>query len=267
MVVYWASLATDGWPEDWDMRYAGMVLMGLGWGLAACGQDAPKPAATEHAKTHDMSKLNSRFLNPKLDVKASAAQLEGKGREVAAKRAEIVSVLSLKPGQAVADIGAGTGLFAREFARAVGPQGRVDAVEISPAFLKHLAEVAEQPEFLGILKPIEGGTHTTNLKPNSIDVAFICDTYHHFEDPVGILESIRLALRPGGRLFLVEFDKRPESSEFIKSHARATQAEFVAEIEAAGFQRLKDLPKVDLKENFLAGFRKTSDPASTGAVR
>jgi SAM-dependent methyltransferase len=229
-----------------------MVLASQGLAPATWGQDAPKH---DHAKAQHQKNLNERFLDPKLDIKATAAQLEGNGREVAVKRSEIVAALNLKPGQAVADIGAGTGLFAREFVRMVGKDGRVDAVEIAPAFLKHLSELAATPEYSGVLRPIEGGTHTTNLAPESIDVAFICDTYHHFEDPAGILASVRRALRPGGILYVIDFDKRDDSSEFVKSHARATQAEFVAEIEAAGFRRFDIDARLELKENFLAAFR------------
>ena len=98
-----------------------------------------------------------------------------------------------------------------------------------------------------------------NLPPHSIDLAFLCDVYHHLEHHQKILASIHQALRPGGSLVLVEFDRvEGKSSDFVLKHIRAGQQEFRREIEAAGFQPIA-LPQgqaLSLKENFMARFEK-----------
>jgi predicted methyltransferase len=75
------------------------------------------------------------------------------------------------------------------------------------------------------------------LPPQSIDIAFVCDTYHHFEKPLEMMQSIHRALKPGGRLILVDFRRLPGvSTPWIMDHVRAGQAEVVREIESTGFE-------------------------------
>jgi ubiquinone/menaquinone biosynthesis C-methylase UbiE len=87
-------------------------------------------------------------------------------------------------------------------------------------------------------------------------LVFICDTYHHFEHPEMMLDSVRRALRPGGRLVLIDFDLKEDSSEFIKRRARAPKERYFREVRDAGFEQVetKDAPK--LKEDFYAEFRR-----------
>ena len=126
---------------------------------------------------------------------------------------------------AVADIGAGTGLFSWMFAEKVGPKGTVYAVEIAPAFLKYIGEQARKRGLEKVVKPVRSTQDATNLAPGSIDVAFVCATYHHFEHPEKVLASIHRALRPGGRLVVIDFDLREDSSAFcegtVPGHRRA----------------------------------------------
>jgi ubiquinone/menaquinone biosynthesis C-methylase UbiE len=202
--------------------------------------------------------INKPFKDP--DVKQFVERFETESREVYVQREAIARTLGLKAGDAVADIGAGTGLFTRIFAGQVGPKGTVYAVDIAPAFLKHIAEESKK-RGQSQVKTIRGDQESTNLPPDSIDVAFLSDVYHHLEKHEKVLGSIRRALRPGGRLILVEFDRRKGvSSDFVMKHIRAGKETFLKEIEAAGFEpiELKDPPK--FKENFIAAFRKKADP-------
>src|SRR5438034_439601 len=80
--------------------------------------------------------INKAFGYP--DIKDFLKKFEGESREISTRRKEIVAACKLKPRMDVADIGAGTGLFTRLFAQVVGPQGRVYAVDIAPAFLRHI---------------------------------------------------------------------------------------------------------------------------------
>jgi ubiquinone/menaquinone biosynthesis C-methylase UbiE len=168
--------------------------------------------------------------------------------------------LELKPGMSVADIGAGTGLYTQIFAEAVGTAGSVHAVDISEPFLRHIARKAEKRGYKHITT--HRGTQTsTSLPANAIDVAFVCDTYHHLEHPEKILASIHQALKPGGKLVVVEFDRHEKASEFVRKHVRASKDVFIKEIEAAGFARVPIADPPKLEENFVAVFRRVEPPA------
>jgi ubiquinone/menaquinone biosynthesis C-methylase UbiE len=200
-------------------------------------------------------KINAQFANA--NVKEFIKRFESNDREVYVKRNEIVRSLGLKPGMAVADIGAGTGLFTRLIADQVGPEGKVYAVDISSEFLNHIATQAKQREQHQIVI-VRGSQDATNLPRASVDLVFLCDVYHHLENHEKILDSIRQALRPGGSLVLVEFDRvEGKSSEFVLKHIRASQNRFRQEIVAAGFEPVSTRGTPPLKENFMARFRKS----------
>src|SRR5215469_6372148 len=148
--------------------------------------------------------INKPFESP--DVKEYVGKFEVESREVYAKRKEIVAACGLKPGMAVADIGAGTGLLTRMFAQAVGPTGKVYAVDIAPKFVEYVEKSCKGAG----LKNVQGVVCTptsAKLPEGSVDLVFICDTYHHFEFPQRTLASLHRALRPGGRLVLVDFQR------------------------------------------------------------
>ena len=211
--------------------------------------------AQEHHEGHSAAELNKQFQNPNLDISRFVDRFETDSREIFAQRRKIVEAVSLHPGQTVADIGAGTGLFSWMFAEKVGPKGTVYAVEIAPAFLKYLGEQAHKRGLEKVVKPVRSTQDTTNLAPGSIDVAFVCATYHHFEHPEKVLASIHRSLRPGGRLVVIDFDLREDSSAFVRERARAPKEVYFREIEAAGFVPIDAKPPLELKENFFAAFQ------------
>ena len=159
---------------------------------------------------------------------------------------------------AVADIGAGTGLFTRLIASEVGPSGkglRGRRVQGLPrSHRRHRPDAAGQAQ----VATVRGTQDSTNLPPDSVDLVFLCDVYHHLENHEKILASIRRALRVKGVLVLVEFDRvEGKSSQFVLKHIRAGQEEFRREIEAAGFEPDPKFHAPRLKENFVARFRKS----------
>jgi ubiquinone/menaquinone biosynthesis C-methylase UbiE len=202
--------------------------------------------------------INAQFRKAK--VQDFIKRFESDDREVYVKRREITKSLGLRRGMAVADLGAGTGLFTRLFAEAVGPEGKVYAVDISRDFLDHIAAQARakgQSQVVTVL----GAQDSTNLPAGSVDLVFLCDVYHHLEDHEKVLSSIHRALRPGGSLVLVEFDRvEGKSSDFVLKHLRAGQAEFRKEIESAGFEPVTNPPGPRLKDNFYARFTRRDRP-------
>lgn len=180
---------------------------------------------------------------------------ERPGREVYDRRHQIVEATGVWRGAVVADIGAGTGLFTRLFARAVGPEGKVYAVDISRGFVRNILRTARAEG----LQNVEGivNTQTDTLLPeNSTDIAFVSDTYHHFEQPKSMLASIRRALRPGGTLVVVDFERiEGKSSAWVMEHVRLGRKEVIREVEAQGF-RLADEGDF-LRENYFLRFVRT----------
>lgn len=200
--------------------------------------------------------INNRFENP--DVTAFKGRFEREGRDAFDHRYQIVEACRIKPGMKIADIGAGTGLFTRMFSPLVGPKGRVYAVDISDEFVDHVKETAKQEGLKNVVGVVCSPV-STNLPEHSIDLAFICDTYHHFEFPQRTLTSIHSALKPGGALVLIDFRRvKGESTDWIMSHVRAGQEVFVKEITEAGFRPVEEKKDL-LKESYFVKFEKIAD--------
>jgi ubiquinone/menaquinone biosynthesis C-methylase UbiE len=156
----------------------------------------------------------------------------------------------------VADVGAGTGLYTRLFSKAVGDKGWVYAVDINPRFLEHIqarAKAEGQTNITSVLSPQD----SVSLPPASVDLVFICDTYHHFEFPTPSLASIFAAMKPGAELVLIDFERiEGVSSEWIMGHVRAGREVFRKEVEDAGFELVEEVKVDGLKENYCLRFRK-----------
>ena len=185
---------------------------------------------------------------------------ERSGREVFDRRFQVVEALGIKPGMRIADVGAGTGLYTMLFARAVGPAGRVYAVDISESFVESIAARAAEYHVDNVV-PVVNDQQSTTLPPDSVDLVFLADTYHHFEYPRAMLASIHQALVPGGALAIIDFRRLPGvSNPWIMGHVRAGREEVIDEVEAAGF-RFEDEP-LKLRGNYFLRFRKVSPEES-----
>jgi ubiquinone/menaquinone biosynthesis C-methylase UbiE len=115
-----------------------------------------------------------------------------------------IPALKLKPGDAVADIGAGTGYYTRRLAQAVGTNGIVYAVDIQQEMLDVLTNKMAALNIRNV-KPILGTITDPKLPPASIDLALLVDVYHEFDHPWEMIDAICTALKPGGRIAFVEF--------------------------------------------------------------
>lgn len=262
------------------LRFAGVVRTGLlvcvflypsiSWSgekdEAPSGQSAA--AATQVSSGEDASSpnaesvrpgINKRFLDPDMNVDEWVERFEVESREVVAAREEIVEELGLSRGDRVADIGAGTGLFLAPFAREVGERGKVYALDIAPKFVERIETLADHKS-LDQVEAIVCGERDVRLPPSSIDAAFVCDVYHHFEYPADSLRSIYKALRPGGQLVVIDFERIPGvSDEWMLGHVRAGKEVFRQEIENAGFEFVEEVELEDLKDNYFLRFRRPSE--------
>lgn len=196
--------------------------------------------------------INRHYQQP--DVAQWRTVFERDGREVWDRRADVLHHLRLAPGQDIADIGAGTGFFSLMMARLVGPEGKVYAVDIAPEFVTATVERA-RAQGLNNVSGVVNDQHSVKLPENAIDLAFISDTYHHFEYPIATLRSIHRALKPGGSLVVIDFHRVPGiSSPWVMGHVRAGEAEFTREIESVGFEPVERLDF--MRTQYFLRFRK-----------
>lgn len=145
---------------------------------------------------------------------AAAAQQTGltdaQRKSAEAEVPRLVTLLELKPGMAVADVGAGFGAWTMTFSTWIGPKGRVYATDVGAPQLAALRETVRR-EGLTNVTVIEGATGTTNLPALCCDAILVRDAYHHFTQPEDIVRSLAGALKPGGRLAVIDFPPRPSS--------------------------------------------------------
>ncbi|MBW2415803.1 MAG: methyltransferase domain-containing protein [Deltaproteobacteria bacterium] len=257
VVLYCRSGRRAGFAGETLSRAGFANLLHLSGDMSAWhAEGRPEDAGSGPAETSVRPGLNETYLSPDLDVERYVGIFEGESREISTEREQITRALELKPGMSVADVGAGTGLFLEGFSRAVGADGRVYAVDISPRFLEHL-EARARREGLTQVRVVRGDERSTSLEPASVDLAFVCDTYHHFEYPRAMLASLWQAIRPGGTLVVVDFERVPgKSRDWVVKHVRAARDEVQREIEAAGFSALDTPPVAGLTENYLLRFRR-----------
>lgn len=170
------------------------------------------------------------YGNP-ADLRRFIARQEAPERARWQRPTAVLRALGVRPGQVVADVGAGPGYFARRLARAVGPRGHVYAVDPEPAILEVLRDRIARAG-LGNVTPVLGRADDPLLPAGRCDLVFMADTYHHFPDGPAFLGRAARALAPGGRLANIDFvaretpvgppvDHRVSREAFLRDAARA----------------------------------------------
>ena len=206
--------------------------------------------------------INAPWRSP--NVEPLVERLEAESREIYHERRRLAELVAPRPGSVVADVGAGSGFMVELFSEQVGPQGKVYAVDINPKLLALIAERA-RGNGRGNIETILASDDDTRLPASSIDLIFICDTYHHFEHPEQNLRSLYQALRPGGEMVVVDFRRAEnETDSFLREHVRATPEVFIREILAAGFELVARHDAPFLIQNFVYRFRKAA-PSVAGS--
>ncbi len=200
--------------------------------------------------------INDRYLAKNLKVEEWVKRFEGESREIYSHRTRILEACQIKPGMRVADIGSGTGLYTRLFADRAGENGWVYAVDIVPKFLKHILDGAAKTKTANVTAVL-CAEDSVRLPKASVDLVFICDVYHHFEYPRSTMKSIHDALKPDGKLVVIDFERIPgKSRRFILGHVRAGKAVFRKEIEDSGFELIEEVDIAGLEENYFLRFKR-----------
>jgi arsenite methyltransferase len=161
-----------------------------------------------------------------------ARVLEDPTRDAWQKPHEVVMALGLKPNEAIADIGAGTGYFARRFANHAG---KVYAVDIDPKLLDLVRKNAPAN-----LETVLAAPDDPRLPERSVDTIFICEVLHHIENRAAYYPKLAKALKPGGRIVVIDFYKK-ELPVGPPVAMKIAEDEAVAELKQAGFNLTKRL--------------------------
>jgi SAM-dependent methyltransferase len=164
---------------------------------------------------------------------AGAPWLERPERDREEHTTRALQLLLLEAGMTVADIGAGSGYFTERIAERVGPKGRVYATDIQRGMLDLIQQRLTRAK-IGNVTLVLGEPADPRLPPHAIDLALMVDVYHELWDPQAVLRHIRTALKPDGRLVLIEYKGEDESIPILPSH-KMTIAQAKLELEGDGF--------------------------------
>ena len=172
---------------------------------------------------------------------------EGFNRDQWQQPQKVVETLALRPGDLVADLGSGSGYFTFRLAAAVGPQGKVYAVDVDREMNDLLAKTIKEKK-IGNVELILALLDDPLLPPTGVDLVFTVNTYHHFENRVAYFQRMRKYLRPGGRIAVIDFDRR---AWFVGMWNHYTPAEFIKrEMEQAGYGLQRESTFLD-RQSFL----------------
>ena len=173
--------------------------------------------------------------------KVVANGLADPARDEKQKPGELVRAMGLQPGMTVADVGTGIGYMLPFLSRRVGPAGHVIAEDIFDDFLDSAKQAAENQKLENVTF-VKGTETDPKLPEGEVDVVLALDVYHHFDYPDKMLAAIHKSLKPGGKLVVVEYYKRPEAmpNNRALTHIRLDMPDVIKEIEGNHFHLLSE---------------------------
>lgn len=199
--------------------HRGFMALLIGY---ACAVSSPA-ALTQHQHG---SHMDHRFDDPE----EYARRFDDPTRDAWQMPDRVIEALRLAPGQAVADIGAGTGYFSVRLARSAAAP-KVYAADIEPAMVEYLRQRA-QKEGLANIAPVRANAASPNL-PEPVDLVLIVNTYHHIADRETYFRELRKSMKPGARLAIIDYKKGAPSGP--PEEFRFPPEQIIAELKAAGF--------------------------------
>ncbi len=196
-----------------------------------------QPAWAQHSGQHGRLPNVTEYLD----------QLERPERDQYQKPAEVIQALGLKPGMVVADLGSGSGYFTRRFVEAVTETGKVYAIDVEPEALKHVKDSVEHMHIPYTAEFVLAQPDNPKLPFESVDLIFLCNVYHHLENRTTYFTNVKSALKPGGRIAIIDFyhDERSGDLGFSKTHLVPRET-VLDEMTKAGYRLLREhtfLPK------------------------
>ena len=195
------------------------------------------PAQAQHGHQHERIPNVMEYLD----------RLESPERDRYQKPGQVIDALELKPGMSVADLGAGSGYFTRRFVEAITETGKIYVVDVEPEALKYVEETLVHMHRPYTAEFILARPDNPKIPFQSVDLIFVCNTYHHLEDRTEYFRKIQSSLKPGARIAIVDYyqDERSGDLGFPKRHLVPRET-VIAELSQAGYKLLHEhlfLPK------------------------
>lgn len=219
------------------------ALLLLSGGLAA--------AAENHYETraqHDPDGIGKFYLGREIAHvmgPGGAAWLARPERDSEERPDLTIAALDIKPGQTVADLGAGVGYYTFRVSQQVGKQGKVLAIDVEPVMLKYISTQARRDGVDNVVTVLSTPSDP-NLPANSVDLLFMVDVYHELEFPLEMMLKVREALKPGGRVALIEY-RAEDPKVMIKAVHKMSEPQIIRELTAAGFHHEKTIRTLPLQ--------------------
>jgi len=185
--------------------------------------------ATKHAHSHG-GKVHHDFS----DAQKWSKMFDDPKRADWQKPGEVVQLMAIKPGMVVADVGAGTGYFLPPLNKAVGPKGRVIAIDVEKNLISHI-EKRIMRQKLGSTTAQLSPKNDPKLKAKSVDQVLIVDTWHHIQGRAQYGKKLKKGLKPGGKVVIVDFSPDAKGPGPKKEHRLASDI-VMKELQAAGFK-------------------------------
>jgi precorrin-6B methylase 2 len=227
------------------MKAAGFALL-LTCALAVHAE--PHDQRYEVRAAHDPDGIGKFYLGREI------AQIMGPGGILWLERSEreteeqpqlVIDALEIKPGQTIADLGAGSGYYSFRIAPLVGRSGKVLAIDIEPQMLEAIAQRAQREQVSNVAT-VRSSARDPNLAPGSVDLLFMVDVYHELEYPYEVMTEVRAALKPDGRVALIEY-RAEDPQVAIKPVHKMSERQVRRELEAAGFRHVKTVRTLPLQ--------------------
>jgi ubiquinone/menaquinone biosynthesis C-methylase UbiE len=198
-----------------------LTLVGLSLAVTVYAQDGAKRDQLQMHQLHN-------------DPKAYRNALEDPKRDEYQKPHEVVTVLKIKPGEVIADIGAGTGYFTFRLAHFVGDKGKVYAIDVSPDMIRHINRRIRETKTANVVS-ILSEPDDPLLPDGSVNRIFICDVWHHVENQKKYLALMKKILKPGGEIVMIDFHKKdlPFGPPVQMKIARE---DLIKQLESSGFR-------------------------------
>jgi ubiquinone/menaquinone biosynthesis C-methylase UbiE len=194
----------------------------------------PVAANAQDAVKRDQHQMHGLHRDPKAYIGA----LEDPQRDAYQKPHEVVHALSLKPGEVIADVGAGSGYFTFHLARHVGEKGRVYAVDVSADMILHINRRIRDTQANNVVSLLADPDDPL-LPERSVDRFFICDVWHHVENQTKYLSLMKKMLKPGGEVIMIDFHKK-ELPIGPPMQMKIAREDLIKQMESNGFRLTKE---------------------------
>jgi ubiquinone/menaquinone biosynthesis C-methylase UbiE len=161
------------------------------------------PVYAQDAAKRDPQQMHQLHSDPKSYIGA----LEDPQRDAYQKPHEVLTALKIKPGEVIADIGAGSGYFSFRLAHFVGDKGKIYAVDVSPDMVRHVNRRIRDTRTTNVVTVLADNDDPL-LPDQSVNRFFICDVWHHVENQTKYLSLMKKMLKPGGEIVMIDFHKK-----------------------------------------------------------